>query len=273
MYLTTLTKAQRNASVFARQLLEANTKFVLPGENQLVSEQMVSVDLKTEKSDRVFNSGEVTLVVSAEALNLEKLWQVQSALEGQLVCELWQLHLPRTNTSKLVARAEVTLKNAENINRLIESVALQCNLEIALLQDAPKLSLPGLLVMDMDSTVIAVECIDEIAKLAGVGEQVSEVTELAMQGKLDFAQSLTQRVACLTDSDEANLQTVRDALPLMPGIEALINVLKRNGWKVAIASGGFTYFADYLKERLNLDAAVSNTLAVSYTHLTLPRRS
>ena len=76
--------------------------------------------------------------------------------------------------------------------------------------------------MDMDSTTIEIECIDEIAKLAGVGEEVSEVTERAMLGELDFAESLRARVATLTDAPESILSTVGDSLPLMPGLEVLI---------------------------------------------------
>lgn len=262
MYSTKLSQAQRYASAFTRQLLDSNTKFAFQTESELLTEVTLSTDSSADKSIKGFESGKMTLVVSAEALNLEKLWQVQTALNEQLSVKHWQLKQSRSASINMIARAEVNLGDGVNINSHIESLALQYQLEIALLQEVPQLSQPGLLVMDMDSTVIAIECIDEIAKLAGVGEQVSEVTELAMQGKLDFAQSLTQRVACLAESDEANLQIVRQALPLMPGIESLIAVLKQNGWKVAIASGGFTYFANYLKERLTLDAAVSNTLEI-----------
>ncbi|TDF39964.1 phosphoserine phosphatase SerB [Alteromonadaceae bacterium M269] len=132
----------------------------------------------------------------------------------------------------------------------------------------PTLSQPGLLVMDMDSTVIQVECIDEIAKLAGVGDEVANVTELAMQGKLDFSESLIQRVGCLKGTSVDVLQQVCDGLPLMPGVENLVNTFKSHGWKIAIASGGFTFFADYLRERLELDAAFSNELEVVDDKLT-----
>ena len=135
-------------------------------------------------------------------------------------------------------------------------------IESAIIEGAPVLAEPGLLVMDMDSTAIEIECIDEIAKLAGTGEQVSAVTELAMQGKLDFSQSLHQRVATLANSSEAILQQVISTLPLMPGLELLVTELKKYNWRVAIASGGFTYFADYLKETLALDAAFANQLEI-----------
>ncbi|MEZ8193441.1 phosphoserine phosphatase [Vibrio cortegadensis] len=136
------------------------------------------------------------------------------------------------------------------------------DLDYANLSEVPDLSKPGLIVMDMDSTAIQIECIDEIAKLAGVGELVSEVTERAMQGELDFEQSLRQRVAALKGADESILEQVRSTLPLMPDLEELVNTLSALGWKTAIASGGFTYFSDYLKDSLDLDHAQSNTLEI-----------
>ena len=151
---------------------------------------------------------------------------------------------------------------------VLNLLANDFHLEIALLADAPKLAVAGLLVMDMDSTVIAVECIDEIATLAGVGEKVAEVTERAMQGELDFAQSLVSRVACLQGLSVSALAKVRDQLPLMPGLMRLINELQSNRWHVAIASGGFTYFADHLKQRLGFDEAVANVLTIDSDKLT-----
>lgn len=124
------------------------------------------------------------------------------------------------------------------------------------------LSQPGLLVMDMDSTAIEIECIDEIAKLAGVGEQVAAVTARAMNGELDFAQSLRQRVATLKDAPESILKQVLDAVPLMPGLAALVTFLQQHQWQVVIASGGFTYFTEALKQRLKLTATFANQLEI-----------
>ena len=120
-------------------------------------------------------------------------------------------------------------------------LAHEAGLDVAPLGKIPHLRTPGLLVMDMDSTAIQIECIDEIAKLAGTGELVSEVTERAMRGELDFTASLRQRVATLKDADASILLQVRDALPLMPGLAQLVLKLETLGWKVAIASGGFTF--------------------------------
>ena len=140
--------------------------------------------------------------------------------------------------------------------------------DIAKLDFSPKLSQAGLLVMDMDSTAIQIECIDEIAKLAGVGELVSAITESAMRGELDFEQSLRRRVGTLKGAPESILQQVRENLPLMPGLVETIQTLQKYGWKTAIASGGFTYFADYLKALLQLDFAASNQFDIEYGKLT-----
>ena len=140
--------------------------------------------------------------------------------------------------------------------------------DIAKLDFSPKLSQAGLLVMDMDSTAIQIECIDEIAKLAGVGELVSVITESAMRGELDFEQSLRRRVSTLKGAPESILQQVRENLPLMSGLVETIQTLQKYGWKTAIASGGFTYFADYLKALLQLDFTASNQFDIEDGKLT-----
>ncbi|EAT6302605.1 phosphoserine phosphatase [Salmonella enterica] len=138
----------------------------------------------------------------------------------------------------------------------------EAQLDVAPLGKIPHLRTPGLLVMDMDSTAIQIECIDEIAKLAGTGEKVAEVTERAMRGELDFTASLRSRVATLKGADADILRQVRGNLPLMPGLTQLVLKLEALGWKIAIASGGFTFFADYLRDQLRLTAAVANELEI-----------
>ncbi len=160
-----------------------------------------------------------------------------------------------------VGQYEVALMAGE-LTREHETILQALSLDYANLHDVPDLSKPGLIVMDMDSTAIQIECIDEIAKLAGVGEHVSEITERAMQGELDFEQSLRQRVGALKGADESILEAVRSDLPMMPDLQELIASLQTFGWKTAIASGGFTYFSDHLKDTLGLDHAQSNTLEI-----------
>ena len=141
-------------------------------------------------------------------------------------------------------------------------IAHELALDIAPLNFHASLKQAGLLVMDMDSTAIQIECIDEIAKLAGTGEMVSAITERAMRGELDFSQSLRQRVATLKDAPESILQEVKQHLPLMPGLVDTIKELKNHGWKVAIASGGFTYFAEVLQQKLGLDFIAANQFEI-----------
>ncbi|MNQ61491.1 Phosphoserine phosphatase [compost metagenome] len=140
--------------------------------------------------------------------------------------------------------------------------AQEWDIDLCHLPALPTLSEPGLLVMDMDSTAIRIECIDEIARLAGVGEQVSAVTAAAMQGKLEFADSLRSRVALLKGAPVVILDEVAAAMPWMPGLQLMVDTLKQSGWTVAIASGGFTRFAGELQQALGLDAIFANELAV-----------
>ena len=121
---------------------------------------------------------------------------------------------------------------------------------------------------DMDSTLIQAECIDEIAKEAGVGEEVSAVTEAAMRGELDFAGSLTRRVALLKGLDVALLESIYRRIDLMPGAQELIDALKKHNIKTAILSGGFVYFASRFTDRLGIDAYHCNDLVVDAGRLT-----
>lgn len=125
-----------------------------------------------------------------------------------------------------------------------------------------------LVAFDMDSTLIQAECIDEIAKEAGVGEQVSAVTEAAMRGELDFTGSLTNRVALLKGLDVHVLESVYERIELMPGAEALFDALQANNVKTAILSGGFVFFAERFADRLGADTYHCNDLEVDDGKLT-----
>ncbi|BEG78594.1 phosphoserine phosphatase SerB [Achromobacter xylosoxidans] len=133
-----------------------------------------------------------------------------------------------------------------------------------------KLSHCKVLAMDMDSTLINIECIDEIAGVAGVKDKVSEITEAAMRGEIkDFAESLRRRVALLKDVPaEALEQVYTEKLRLNPGAERLITTAQAAGIKVLLVSGGFTFFTDRLRERLKLDSAHANTLEIDNGVLT-----
>ena len=192
-----------------------------------------------------------TFILYGTTLNLAKLLEFQQKCGQSFLCfDAWNVE---KNTV-------VLLKGKWLADFIAHAHDLQ--LDIAKLDFDAKLSEKGLLVMDMDSTVIQIECIDEIAKLAGTGELVSAITESAMRGELDFEQSLRRRVRTLKGAPETILQQVREKLPLMPGLIETIKTLQQHGWKTAIASGGFTYFADYLKSLLNLDFAASNQFEI-----------
>ncbi|MCP3058509.1 phosphoserine phosphatase SerB [Myxococcus sp. K38C18041901] len=117
-----------------------------------------------------------------------------------------------------------------------------------------------MVVMDMDSTLIRIEVIDELARAHGVGEQVSRITERAMQGEMDYDESLRQRVALLAGLDVGVLRQLAANLPLTEGAETLVRVLKRLGYRTAVISGGFSVAAEALKSRLGIDHAFSNVL-------------
>lgn len=117
-----------------------------------------------------------------------------------------------------------------------------------------------LICFDMDSTLIETEVIDELADRAGVGEQVRAITEQAMRGEIDFKESFTQRVALLKGLDVSVMEDIAQHLPITEGVDRLMFVLKQYGYKIAILSGGFTYFGNYLKNRYGIDYVYANEL-------------
>ena len=125
-----------------------------------------------------------------------------------------------------------------------------------------------LICFDMDSTLIQTECIDELAERAGVGDQVREITERAMRGEIDFIESFTERVALLKGLDESVMKEIAENLPITEGVERLMFVLKRYGYKIAILSGGFTYFGNYLKDKFGIDYVYANELEIVNGKLT-----
>jgi phosphoserine phosphatase len=125
-----------------------------------------------------------------------------------------------------------------------------------------------MIIFDVDSTLVDMEIIDEMARRAGAYEQVKAITSRAMHGAFDFKAALIERVALIRGLGVGALEAIRDNLPLAPGVEELIAVLRRLGFKIGIISGGFDFFTDYLKEKLNLDYAFANRLEVSDGALT-----
>jgi len=232
-------------------------------QNNLPVDFSLSNDDLILNKDCVVNDSTLELVVFS-SLSLQSLLTLQSS------CQLNIKTLQAINTRNKLTSYRFSVSTGDFIKsrQALADYTLAHKVEAALIDSAPKLNQPGLLVMDMDSTTIEIECIDEIAKLAGVGEQVAAVTELAMQGELDFAQSLHQRVATLANSPETILSDVAKNIPLMAGLETLISELKKYNWRIAVASGGFTYFAEHLQKMLNLDDTFANVLEIKNGKLT-----
>ena len=119
-----------------------------------------------------------------------------------------------------------------------------------------------LICLDMDSTLIQTECIDELAERAGVGEEVKAITASAMRGEIDFKESFTRRVALLKGLDASVMKDIAEHMPITEGTDRLMKVLKTCGYKIAILSGGFTYFGEYLQRRYGIDYVYANELEI-----------
>lgn len=134
--------------------------------------------------------------------------------------------------------------------------------DLILQRNGPLRRTPKLIAFDMDSTLIQAEVIDELAKVAGIGDQVAKITESAMRGDIDFDTSFRQRLALLEGMPTGQLLTIANSLPLSPGTERLMHYLKKLGIKTAIISGGFEYFGDFLQKKLGFDFVITNKLDI-----------
>ena len=179
--------------------------------------------------------------------------------------DLKRLHaLARGQAIERVSSTAFRITGADPATR--EAVAAHCasaRLDWGFVAAGRSLRDFGLLAMDMDSTLIAIECIDEIADFAGRKAEVAAVTASAMRGEIDWPESLRQRVAALAGLEESALERVyTERLRFNPGAERLVAAARRAGVKTLLVSGGFTYFTDRVRERLALDYAYSNVLVV-----------
>lgn len=151
----------------------------------------------------------------------------------------------------------------------VASYCERAHLDFAFVEAGRKLTDFGLIAMDMDSTLITIECVDEIADFAGLKTEVAAVTDSAMRGEIDWPESLRQRVALLKGLDESALERVyTERLQLSAGAARLIRAAQQHGIKLLLVSGGFTFFTDRLKPRLGFDYAFSNMLEIAGGKLT-----
>ena len=173
-----------------------------------------------------------------------------------------------TTLSKKVVRCDGVSTSATVLSE-VATLCLQSGLDYSFMQEDKKLSDFKLLVMDMDSTLITIECIDEIADMHGLKNEVAAITESAMRGELDFRESLTQRVALLKGLEASALQQVFDErLLLSLGANELLAGAQAAGLKTVLVSGGFTFFTDRLRQQLTFDLARANELEIKGDKLT-----
>jgi len=196
----------------------------------------------------------ITNIVTANELNIDNI----NRLSGRI-------SLDNTNQDQK-ACVEFSVRGVpKDINAMraeFLSVAQKLGVDIAFQKDNAYRRNRRLVCFDMDSTLIEAEVIDELAKHAGVGDQVAAITEQAMQGEIDFTESFRRRVALLKGLDESVLKTIAEQLPITEGAERLISTLKALGYKTAILSGGFTYFGHYLQQKLGIDYVHANELVI-----------
>jgi phosphoserine phosphatase len=195
-----------------------------------------------------------TTIIHRPSLNSEEKQQIAEKIGGELE--------QRDGYYRLL-HSEIVDKES------IESLRKELDCDLNSLPESFNPSEVKLLITDMDSTLIAIECIDEIADMQGLKAEVSEITEAAMRGELDFASSLNSRVALLSGLSEEQLQRVYDErLKLNPGADQMLASLKQKRIKIALVSGGFTFFTDRLKKEIGLDYTLANNLEIEGGKLT-----
>ena len=155
-----------------------------------------------------------------------------------------------------------TPKDRQQMQAELMQLSTEMEIDFSLQCDDMYRRMRRLICFDMDSTLIQTECIDELAERAGVGDKVKEITERAMRGEIDFKESFTERVSLLKGLDVSVMQEIAENLPITEGADRLMSILKRCGYKIAILSGGFTYFGEYLQRRYGIDYVYANELEV-----------
>ena len=154
------------------------------------------------------------------------------------------------------------LENRAEMQRSLMHLSSQTGMDFSFQKDDMYRRMRRLICFDMDSTLIQTECIDELARRHGVGDKVAAITERAMRGEIDFKESFTERVALLKGLDISVMQDIADNLPITEGTDRLMSVLKTCGYKIAILSGGFTFFGEHLQRKYGIDYVYANELEV-----------
>lgn len=193
-------------------------------------------------------------VIAAQGLNIDSILR----LTGRMSIR----HPERNVRACIEFSLRGTPKDYPGMQREMMELSAEEGIDFSFQIDDMYRRMRRLICFDMDSTLIQTECIDELAKRAGVGEQVAGITEKAMRGEIDFRESFTQRVALLKGLDSSVLQDIAEHLPITEGTDRLMSVLKKCGYRIAILSGGFTYFGEYLRRKYNIDYVYANELEI-----------
>lgn len=159
-------------------------------------------------------------------------------------------------------------RNKECMKAEFMKLSTELEMDISFQEDSMYRRMRRLICFDMDSTLIETEVIDELAIRAGVGDQVKAITEAAMRGEIDFCESFRQRCALLKGLDVSVMQEIAENLPITEGVDRLMRILKKVGFKIAILSGGFSYFGNFLKQKYNIDYVYANELEIENGKLT-----
>jgi phosphoserine phosphatase len=257
--------ANRECEQVIQAMLDCGHSLGLKCNTKRISDQDYDEWVKRQGKSRFI------LTLLARAITAEQLHAVSRMLAGQglnidVITRL-SGRPPRVVSNSLTrACVEVSVRgeprDSAQLKASLLEISSQLDLDLAWQRDDAYRRIRRVVALDMDSTLLQAEVIDELAKEAGVGEEVSAITEAAMRGEMDFDESLTKRVRSLAGLPESVLPQIAQRLVLTEGAERLLSTLRRFGYRTAIISGGFTYFGNYLQQRLAIDHVYANELEI-----------
>ena len=202
----------------------------------------------------------VTRIVADQDMNIDDI----KRLTGRIPLD----ENARTPKASVEFSVRGTPRDKEQMKADFMKLSAEQEMDISFQEESMYRRMRRLICFDMDSTLIETEVIDELAIRDGVGDQVKAITEAAMRGEIDFCESFRQRCALLKGLDVSVMQEIAENLPITEGVDRLMRILKKVGFKIAILSGGFTYFGNYLKQKYNIDYVYANELEVENGKLT-----
>ena len=195
-----------------------------------------------------------TKVIAEQGLNIDSILR----LSGRMSI----MHPLRNVRACIQFSLRGTPNNRKAMQEQLMHISSEMEIDFSFQKDDMYRRMRRLICFDMDSTLIQTECIDELAERAGVGAEVKAITESAMRGEIDFKESFKRRVALLKGLDASVMEDIAQNMPITEGVDRLMSVLKRCGYKIAILSGGFTYFGEFLQRKYGIDYVYANELEI-----------